>query len=156
MSVKKRKLRSNEREFIPKNIEKYVGQYPIIARSSWEYRYCEWLDVNPAVLEWSSEGHCVKYLDPFQPNRTRRYYPDFYVCLWTKEGKKRYLVEIKPERDLKLPLKGSKETQKTKAMRETTYLVNQAKFKSAKEYCKKMGFEFRVLTEKQLFRDKRG
>jgi len=110
--------------------------------------------VNPAVLEWSSEGHCIRYVDPFQPNRTRGYYPDYYVCLWTKNGKKRYLVEIKPEKDLRLPRNKNK-SKKTIAMRETAYLVNQAKFKAAKEYCKKMGFEFRVLTEKTLFRDKR-
>lgn len=154
--LKKRKLKKNEREFIPKNIEKYVGQYPIIARSSWEFRYCHWLDVNPAVLEWSSEAHCIRYIDPFQPQRKRRYYPDYYVCLCTDKGKKRYIVEIKPEKDLKLPPKNSKKSKRTIAIMETTYLVNQAKFKAAKDYCKKMGFEFKVLTEKLLFRDKRG
>jgi hypothetical protein len=156
MSLKKRKLRKNEREFIPKNIEKYVGQYPIIARSSWENRYCQWLDVNPAVLEWSSEGHCVRYIDPFQPQRKRRYFPDYYVCLWTNKGKRRYLVEIKPEKDLKLPPKKSNRSKKTLQIMETTYLVNQSKFKAAKDYCKKMGYEFKVITEKQLFRNKRG
>ena len=156
MSLKKRKLRKNEREFVPKNIEKYVGQYPIITRSSWENRYCQWLDVNPAVLEWSSEGHCVRYVDPFQPQRKRRYFPDYYVCLWTSKGKKRYLVEIKPEKDLKPPPKNSKKSKKTLFTMETTYKVNQAKFRAAEDYCRKMGYEFKILTEKQLFRNKRG
>ena len=156
MSLKNYKLRKNERHFIPNNVEKYVGQYPIVCRSSWEYRYCQWLDVNKAVLEWSSEGHCIRYLDPFKQNRSRRYFPDYYVCIWTGEGKKKFLVEIKPEKDLKPPPKNSKKSPKTLQIIEHTYIVNQAKFRAAEEYCKKMGYEFKILTEKQLFRDKRG
>ena len=156
MNLKSKNLRPNERSFIPKNIEKYVGRYPIICRSSWEYRYCQWLDVNPAVLEWSSEGHCIRYVDPFQPQRTRRYFPDYYVCVDTDKGKRRYLVEIKPEKDLRLPKNKANKSKRTLAMRETAYLVNKAKFEAAEIYCKKMGYEFKVLTEKELFRDKRG
>lgn len=156
MSLKNYKLRKNEKQYIPKNAEKYVGQYPIICRSSWEYRYCEWLDVNPAVLEWSSEGHCIRYVDPFQQNRTRRYFPDYYVCLWTGKGKKRYIVEVKPEKDLKPPPAKSKKSQKTIRAMTHTYLINQAKFKAAEAYAEKLGYEFRVITEKTLFRNKRG
>jgi len=154
--LKNRKLRKSEREFIPKNIEKYVGMYPIISRSSWEYRYCQWLDANPAVLEWSSEGHCIRYVDPFQPSRKRRYYPDFYVVVNTKAGKKIFIVEIKPEKDLNFPTNKKNKSPKTIRMMETTYLVNKSKFEAAKVYCKKMGYEFKVLTEKELFRNKRG
>ena len=156
MTLKNNKLRKTERPFIPNNVEKYVGSYPIVCRSSWEYRYCQWLDINPAVLEWSSEGHCVPYVDPFQPFRKRRYYPDYYVCMNTGQGKKRFLVEIKPEKDLHPPPKNSKKSKRTLRIMETTYRVNQAKFKAAQEYCKLMGFEFKVLTENQLFRNKRG
>lgn len=156
MSLKNYKLRKNEREFIPNNVEKYVGQYPIIARSSWEYRYCQWLDVNPAVLEWSSEGHCIRYVDPFQPQRKRRYFPDYYVCMNTGNGKKRFLVEIKPERDLKPPPKNTKKSKRTLQRMETTYLINKSKISAAEDYCRKMGYEFKILTEKQLFRNKRG
>ena len=156
MSLKNNKLRKNEKKFYPKNIEKYVGKYPIICRSTWEERYCEWLDINPAVLEWSSECHCVYYVDPFDPSRKRRYFPDFYVCLWTKAGKKRFLVEVKPEKDLKPPPKKSNKSKKTLMIMEQTFLVNQAKFRAAIDYCKTMGYEFRIVTEKQLFRDKRG
>jgi len=31
-----------------------------------------------------------------------------------------------------------------------TWGVNQAKWKAAKEYCEKKGWEFRILTEKEL------
>jgi len=156
MNLKNRKLRKNEKNFIPNNIEKYVGRYPIICRSSWEYRYCQWLDVNPAVLEWSSEGHCIRYVDPYQPQNKRRYIPDYYVCMNTGNGKKRFIVEIKPERDLLPPPRNTKKSKRTIQMMETAYNVNMAKFKAAEEYCRKMGYTFKILTEKQLFRNKRG
>lgn len=156
MSLKNQKLRKHEKYYSPTNIEKYVGQYPIVCRSSWEYRYCQWLDITPAVLEWSSEGHCIRYLDPTQRDKTRRYYPDFYVCLHTDKGKRRFLVEVKPDKDTKPPNKRGKKSQKTKATMTRTYLINQAKFRAAEVYSKKMGFIFKVLTEKQLFRNKRG
>ena len=138
--------------FSPRYLEKYVGKYPIICRSSWEYRFCQWLDANPAVLEWSSEGHCIKYRDPFNAKKTRRYFPDYYVCLNTDMGKKRFLVEVKPEKDLKMPDRNSNKSKKTILTQETTYIVNKAKFEAAQIYCNKMGFEFKVITEKELFR----
>jgi len=36
-------------------------------------------------------------------------------------------------------------------MQESTYLTNQAKFKAARQYCDKLGYNFRIITEKQLF-----
>jgi hypothetical protein len=156
MSLKNNKLRKHEKYYSPRNLEKYVGQYPIVCRSSWEYRYCEWLDANPSVLEWSSESHCIRYIDPLQMKKTRRYYPDYYVCFKTPQGKKRFIVEVKPDKETKPPPKKSKASAKTKQIWMQTYLINKAKFEAAREYSRKMGFEFRVLTEKQLFRDKRG
>lgn len=145
--IKKYKRNINEKEYIPYNTEKYVGTYPIICRSSWEYRVCEWLDNNKSVLEWSSEGHRIKYLDP--EGNTRTYYPDFYVMF---KNRKKFIVEVKPQKDLRMPRNKGNKSHKTMIMREHTFLVNQAKFKAAKQYCKKLGYEFVVLTEKDLFR----
>jgi hypothetical protein len=75
----KYKSNKNESQYIPRHTEKYCGTYPIICRSSWEYRMCEWLDYNKKVSEWSSEGHRIPYFDPVN-NRKRIYYPDYYVC----------------------------------------------------------------------------
>ncbi len=148
--MKKYKRNKNEKEYIPHNTEKYVGSYPIVCRSSWEYRMCEWLDYNDKVLSWSSEGHRIPYVDPFSGKR-RRYYPDFYAMF---RDRKKYIIEVKPEKHLRMPNKKGKKSQKTMLMREHTYMINQAKFKAAKQYCKKLGFEFVVLTEKDLFRGK--
>ena len=37
-------------------------------------------------------------------------------------------------------------------IRETTFRTNQDKFKAAEEYCKKLGYKFLILTEKDMFR----
>lgn len=149
--IKKYKRKENEKEFIPQYTEKYIGRYPIVTRSSWEYRLCQWLDLNPTIYEWSSEGHCIRYIDPFT-NQHRRYYPDFFV----RTKNRKFIVEVKPEKFTKLPTKISKSSVKTINTRKQTYYLNQAKFKAARDYCQKMGFEFLILTEKQLFRDRRG
>lgn len=147
--MKKYKRSKNEREYIPLNPEKYCGTYPIICRSSWEYRMCEWFDFNKSVFDWSSEGHRIRYFDPLN-GKNRIYYPDFYVKF---TNKKKFIVEVKPEKDMRMPKKGRK-SQKTMMIREHTFLINQAKFKAAKQYCKKLGMEFVIITEKDLFRGK--
>jgi hypothetical protein len=150
--VKKYKRNKNEREYIPNNTEKYCGQYPIICRSSWEYKMCQWLDYNKSVLEWSSEGHRIRYVDPTSGyNKVRIYYPDFYAMF---KNRKKFIIEVKPEKDTRLPKKKGGKSQKTMLMREHTYFVNQAKFKAAEQYCKKLGMEFVIITEKDLFRGK--
>jgi hypothetical protein len=146
--LKHNKKRKNEREYIPVNSQKYIGGYPIITRSTWEYKFCEWLDYNRNVIEWSSESHKIGYIDPID-GRHRRYYPDFYARM----GNDRFIIEVKPEKDLRMPKKGKKSV-KTMMIREQNYLVNKAKFKAAERYCQKLGYKFMVLTEKQLFRGK--
>ena len=147
--MKFRNRRKNERDYNPRNFEKYVGNYPIVTRSSWEYKFCEWLDSNPKVTEWSSESHIIRYVDPIS-KKNRRYYPDFYA----KIGKNRYIIEIKPRKDLRLPRKGKK-SDKTIITQTKTFQINEAKFEAAKRYCKKMRYHFVVLTEKELFREKK-
>lgn len=146
--MKKYKRNKHEREYIPYNTEKYVGQYPIVCRSSWEYRMCEWLDHNDKVTEWSSEGHRIKYVDPIE-HRGRIYYPDFYARF---RNRKRFIIEVKPEKHLRMPKKRGNKSPRTMAIREHTYLINQAKFKAARQYCKQLGYEFVIITEKDLFR----
>lgn len=109
---------------------------------------CEWLDYNSSVTEWSSENHRIPYFDPVN-NKKRIYYPDFYVCF---KGGGRFIAEVKPTKDCRLPKKRGGKSDKTMAIREQTFLVNRAKFKAAEEYCKKLGMKFVVITEKDLFR----
>ena len=144
MSIKR--FRKNTTEYIPKNSKKYVGRYPILVRSSWERMFFQLLDSNSAVLEWSSEPIGIDYYDPVQ-GRIRKYYPDVYM----KVGNKKYIVEIKPVKDTKMPVKKGRMSEKTLRYQKAVYFTNKAKFLAAIEYCKKMKMQFKILTEKELF-----
>lgn len=149
--IKKRQRGKKIEEFIPQNGEKYIGRYPIVIRSSWERMVCQWLDSNRDVIEWSSEQHVVHYYDPVQMKR-RRYYPDFYAKILDQQGKpSRYIIEVKPLKETKPPRKTRKQSKKTQLYQEATWITNQAKFDAAKQYCKKFGFHFQLLTERELF-----
>jgi hypothetical protein len=151
MFIKNRKHKSNKGEFIPKRPDKYIGRYPIIVRSSWERSFCQWLDANNNIKKWNSEGINIRYFDKFQ-QKYRRYYPDFYIEILGKDDKiLKYLIEIKPYKETKPPIKSKRKSNKTIMTEEKTYAINQAKFEAAKKYCKKMGYIWKILTEKELF-----
>jgi len=137
--------------FIPRNSEKYTGTYPIVVRSTWERMFMQWLDANPNVIEWKSESTYIKYFDPVY-NRWRRYYPDFLICLRDNNGNiQRHLIEIKPYKETVPPRFGKGDSQRTKMIKEANYKRNKAKFKAAIEYCRQMGYGWKILTERELF-----
>ena len=59
------------------------------------------------------------------------------------------MVEVKPLRQTKQPKKQKKQT-KAYITEVVTYAINQAKWEAAKEYCKDRGWEFMLITEKEL------
>lgn len=73
----KTRQNKNTSEFVPKNPRKYIGRYPILARSSWERMFAQWLDLQESIIKWSSESIQIRYFDPVQ-QKIRRYYPDFF------------------------------------------------------------------------------
>ena len=124
---------------------KYKGDYHnIIYRSSWEYKFMVWCDRSSSVTEWGSEEIVIPYISPAD-GRRHRYFHDFYV----KIGRKKYMVEVKPLRQTKQPKKQKKQT-KAYITEVVTYAINQAKWEAAKEYCKDRGWEFMLITEKEL------
>ena len=141
-------------QFKPKNYQKYKGDpTKIIYRSLLERRFMVYCDEKPWILEWSSEEIVIPYVSP-KDNRWHRYFPDFYIKYKDADGKIRQrIIEIKPYEQTKQPTK--KETAKGKPTRRfiteaITYAVNQAKWKAAIEYCADRGWEFKILTEKEL------
>ncbi len=149
--IKARQKGKKLEKFVPFNVGKYKGKYPIIIRSSWERMMCQWLDSNTDVTEWSSESHIIYYYDPVQM-KNRRYYPDFFAKILNKNRQSvRYIIEVKPHKETIAPRVTKKQSTKTKLHNESTYLTNQAKFEAAGEYCKKMGYQFKILTEKEIF-----
>lgn len=109
----------------------------------------KWCDTHPSVLEWGSETVVIPYRSPVD-SKVHRYFVDFYVKIKAKSNVvTKYLVEIKPEKFTKPPEIPKK---KTKKFIEEVFMygVNQAKWKSADEFCKDRGMQFLVLTENDL------
>jgi hypothetical protein len=136
--------------FRPKNPGKYAGDpNNIIYRSTWEARVMTWLDKNPSIVTWASEEIAIPYHSPVD-NKWHRYFPDFLVKVKTQDGKTRtMMLEVKPKKQTQPPEKKKRVT-KQYITEVATWGVNQAKWKSAIEYCKDRGWEFKILTEDHL------
>jgi len=130
--------------------EKYAGDPTnIIYRSSWELRFMNWCDSNSAVIKWSSEETIIPYRCGTD-NRLHRYFIDFKIQVKTKtNGSKTYLVEVKPSTQTMPPVFPGRRTKRyiTEAM---TFVKNQSKWEAAVQYCKERGWEFKIITEKEL------
>ena len=137
-------------KFVPKNPHKYRGDINnIVFRSSWELRLMKFLDEHSGVLEYGSEEIIIPYVSPVD-GKPHRYFPDFYIKVQESTGLiKKYLIEIKPQRQTTPPPKPQRQTQGY--IREAyEYARNQAKWEAAREWCKDRGYEFKVLTEEEL------
>jgi hypothetical protein len=138
-------------KFKPINPNKYKGDPTnIIFRSSYELKFMEYCDLNESINEWRSEEFFIPYISPID-GKVHRYFPDFFVRYKDKHGENRTLVaEIKPEKDLKMPDQNPKRKTKSWAFKVKTWVVNEAKWKAAKEFCEDRKWEFKILTEKEL------
>jgi len=141
--------------FTPQNPEKYKGDARnIIYRSSWEVDFMRWCDRNENILEWGSEEFFINYLDPTS-NKVRRYYPDFIIKVQESDGSiKKYIIEVKPERQTKPPTQSPNKQRKTYITEALTYEKNLAKWRAAKEFCDDRGIIFKIITESHLGRKK--
>lgn len=136
--------------FKPKNPHKYRGDPTnIIYRSLWELRLMGYLDVHKDVIEWASEELAIPYKSPID-GRWHRYFPDFWVKQRDAQGKLRVkLIEVKPAAQSKPPVKRTKITKKY-INEVTTWGVNQAKWTAARRVCEDKGWDFVIMTEKEL------
>jgi len=135
----------------PLKPEKWKGNINnIVFRSMLEYKFFRALELNENVLEISSEEIIIPYVSPLD-GKIHRYYPDLLLKVKTKNGKiKTYLCEIKPATETKPPRKTKRISESKYYKRVNTYLINEAKWKYAKKYAEKNGWEFVILTEKDL------
>ena len=100
-------------------------------------------------LEWGSEEIALPYRSPLD-NRIHRYFPDFYIKVKEKTGQiKKYIIEIKPQRQTIEPQIKQRKT-KQYIYEVTEWAKNQAKWEAAKQFCEDRGYEFKILTEKEL------
>lgn len=137
-------------KFRPKNPEKYIGDPTnIIFRSSWELKFMSWADQKESIVKWRSEETIIPYISPID-NKYHRYFVDFQIQVRDKSGRlQTYLIEIKPERQTKPPVKQQKVTKKyVKEVIE--WGKNEAKWKAADDFAKDRGWKFVILTENEL------
>lgn len=135
--------------FKPKNPSKYNGDASnIIYRSSWELRVMKYFDDNPNVIWWASEELSIPYRSPVD-NRMHKYFPDFVAKLKVKNGLiKTVMIEVKPNAQTKMPVQ--KRKTKRFIQEAATYAINQEKWRAADLFCKEHGWQFQILTEKEL------
>jgi hypothetical protein len=135
--------------FTPKNPNKYKGDSKnVVYRSSWELRVMKWLDENPSVIWWASEELIIKYKSPID-QKMHRYFPDFIVRLKQKTGtESTVVIEIKPYKQTIKPVQKRKTNRFLQEA--ATYAINQEKWRAADLFCKEHGWQFKVLTEKDI------
>ena len=138
-------------KYQPSFPKKYKGDpQNIVYRSLWERKFMIYCDTNENILEWFSEEIAVPYRSPID-NKIHRYFPDFYIKVKESNGSiKKYLIEIKPKKQTIEPQVQKRKT-KGYIYEVYEYAKNQAKWKAAEEWCADRGYEFKVLTEDNLF-----
>lgn len=133
----------------PVNAQKYVGNGIPTYRSSMELSLFRWMDKNNNVLKWSSESIIIPYVSPVD-HKVHRYFVDCAIVIKEGENIRNYLVEVKPYRQTLKPTTHGNKKKSTLIYEQATYDINLAKWAAAREWCSKKGWEFLILTEKEL------
>ena len=138
-------------KYYPSFPRKYKGDPTnIIYRSLWERKFMVYCDKNTKILEWGSEEIALPYISPHD-SRVHRYFPDFYIKVQENTGKiKRYLIEVKPSKDLSPPASVQGKKRSTVLYEMKTYQMNRDKFASARKWCDERNIIFDIWTEKHL------
>ena len=138
--------------FKPTHPKKYVGNTnQIVYRSLLERKFMRYCDLNDDITYWASEELPIRYFNPLD-KKYHRYFPDFYMKVRQKDGTtKKFIIEVKPKAQCKEPVKNPKRRTRKWLNEVFTYAINQAKWKSAEEFCKDHNMEFKILTEDHLF-----
>lgn len=126
------------------NPNKYISNHSPIYRSSWEKDFMISCDINPMVISWGIEPFSIKYMCP-KDQKLKNYWVDFYVKYMDNKGIiHEQLVEIKPYKQTRLDLA---RTQRDKLI----VYINYAKWSATIEFCKQNNYEFKLLTERELY-----
>jgi hypothetical protein len=135
--------------FYPTNKDKYKGDANnIVYRSGWEKSVMNWLDLNPDVVQWSSEEFVIPYVCKTD-GRPHRYFIDFVVTF--RSGIK-MLVEVKPDKQVQKPMVAGKKLTQRLVEEVSTYAKNTSKWEAAIAYCEKSGYVFQIWGETALKR----
>ena len=138
-------------KYNPINPKKYKGDpSKVIYRSLWERKLMVYCDNTKSVLEWGSEEVIIPYVSPCD-GKVHRYFPDFYMKVKQASGKtKKFIVEVKPKYQCKPPVSTPKRKTKKWMNEVKTWVINEAKWKSANFFCESNDMEFKIFTEDHL------
>ncbi len=141
--------------FFPQHPEKFVGtnhspQY----KSSLERATMSALDKSPAVVQWCYEKTVIRYKNPIEGG-VHNYYIDFTAIVKDPKGLlHKILIETKSYHETQAPEKPANlltEKQKANYARACeVYVKNQAKWAAARDFAKQHGYDFIVVTERNL------
>lgn len=132
-------------KFNMKHPEKYVGNKSPTYRSSWEFSFMNFCDVNENVQKWASEAIQIPYRDPLTGRQTL-YVPDFFIQYVDKFNKTHIeLIEIKPASQTILERVGKNK------YNQAQFVKNQAKWAAANIWCRQQGIKFRIINENDMF-----
>ena len=137
------------------NSHKYMGNpSDIVFRSSWEYKFMVYCDLNTGILKWGSEPFKIPYIDYLGHHRT--YIPDFYVESLNNQNPdfiNKFLVEVKPDKEIREPVIPKTITEKKLKNLEyelSVWQKNKHKWVFAKEWAKNRDMQFWLITENNL------
>jgi hypothetical protein len=137
-------------KYIPENPNKYVGNPAnIICRSSWERKFCKYLDKNENIIRWSREELKIPYISTID-KQVHHYYPDFVFEAKKEEMVQTYVIEIKPKKQTLSPK--PRKNKRAYLNECITYETNTCKWKAAQTFCQKNGWIFKILTEENIFK----
>lgn len=143
--------------YIPLNASKYIGTPSIPYRSSWEFAFCKFCDLNEKIKKWSCEMIVIPYhiTNDIGQTEIHRYYPDFYLEMTNGDNEtyNRMIVEIKPKTETSPPQQPKKITLKMLENYEyslRTYKKNIHKWAYAKEWAERRNMKFLLITEDDL------
>jgi len=154
-----------------KNQDKYLGNpQECIYRSSWEKRFCVYLDHLDRVKKWGSELESLTI--PYQDldGKWHKYFPDFYVVFTNPKdmnNELQVIIEIKPKIEIhpkfvstdqvtgKPKLNIPKSFKNLKAYENFEYQLlmyqkNRLKWDAAFKWCKDRHMEFWLIDEIKL------
>lgn len=132
-----------------RNPQKYVGTKAPFAHSSWEIKFMQFCDDHPGIVKWACENVRIPYQNPITLKQTH-YVPDFMVQYQDAQGQTHVeLIEIKPQGQTTLEDAGRS------ARNQEQVIINAAKWQAAEAWCKQRGVNFRIITEHQIFANKK-
>jgi hypothetical protein len=137
------------------NVDKYIGNpNEVLYRSGWEFKFMLYCDLNPGIIKWGSEVFKIPYNDFMGKGHV--YIPDFYLETRNTEHPdlmNRFLVEIKPEKQIrepKIPMTISEKKLKGLEYDIAEWQKNKYKWAYAQEWCKNRDIKFWLVTEEHL------